>query len=189
MDTPSVFAMIVDGLILVLLGITAFFAARLSLRLKDFRDGRTEMDSLVRRLSQEVANAERAIEGLRTATRDSGRDLQQTINEAKALSDELQIMSQSGGSLASRLEKLADRKTGSRYRAPVPSPASFAIRDPDFDQGLDSVAEAEADDAKDFYAEEDGGDRPDFGSRAERELYEALRGGRAAKKAGAGGWQ
>lgn len=168
-------SIILDGLVLVLLTVTIVFAARLSLHLRDFRQSREGMDRVLRELADNIIRAERAVQGMRETAKDSGRDLQERINEARSLLDELDIMAQSGNSLAKRLEKTADRG-----RKPRPAPAaqadtlpSFMIRDPD----LDPPPEA-GEPVQDFIDDETGA----LQSRAERELFEALRGAPSRKK-------
>lgn len=100
---------ILDILIVILLGATIFYAARLSIHLKTFRDARSDMDDLLDDLSEAVIRAENAIKGMNNSAQQSGQKLQDVINEAKFLADELRFMNESGDNLASRLEKLAER--------------------------------------------------------------------------------
>lgn len=188
---------ILDGLIILLLGATVFFAARLSLHLKTFRDSRKDLERLIRDLSTHIQRAEGAIGGLRETARDTGRDLQAMINEAKALSEELQLMHEAGDNLAGRLEKLAERnrtiaerlsdphgivREGASVRRPSrPEPTrdrdredvsvpAFAIRDTEFDRG-------EAGDELDMqtYLGGSGDDEDQPASKAERDLLQALK--------------
>ncbi len=176
--TNAGFSLFLDGAILVLLMATVFFAARLSLHLKDFRESRHEFDRLINKLTVDITKAEQSIAGLREAARESGRDLQDTIKQARALADELQFMGESGNTVATRLEKAV---TGGRSAARGGA-ASFAIRDPEFEP---EITEDAREDGL-FPGEESGhGGSGQFSSRAERELFEALRGSR--KKTGAGG--
>lgn len=169
----SALPLILNGLILVLLAATIFFAARLSLNLRDFRASRKDLDQLVRDLGISVTRAEGAIAGMRQTASESGRDLQELVNQARSLSEELQLMNEAGNNLAGRLEKAAERGGSSRHAAenaepPVRGP--FAIRDPEFERDGD-----------------EGGDDAISGlqSRAEKELFEALQGRR--NKGGTGG--
>ncbi len=165
--------LILDGVILVLLVATVFFAARLSLHLNQFRDNRRELETLLRTLSSQIDRAERVLENLKKVAHDSTRELQEQIDDAQSLGDELQIMMDSGGRLAARLEQAASGKaaavhqqiaekarrrageeTSSREQA---FPKSFTIRDPEFTP--DDVAEEEQ----------------SFGSRAEQDLVEAIK--------------
>lgn len=177
--TGEQIGLMLNGIMLLLLAATIFFSARLSLHLKTFRDSRKDMDKVIRDLADNVRRAEQAIAGLRETARESGRDLQGMINEARALSDELQIMSESGNSLAKRLERVSERKPVS---APSVPGGGFSIRDPEFGQGMDVY-----EDDGSLMAEDEliPAGNENLQSRAERELYEALRHGR--RKTGAGG--
>ncbi|MBI4031586.1 MAG: hypothetical protein HY370_07895 [Proteobacteria bacterium] len=178
----SVLFLVLDILILFLLAAVIFFTARLSLNLRDFREGKRDMDNLVNDLARNVGMAEAAISGLRNAAREAGRDLQGMINEAKSLAEELEIMSESGNNIAGRLESAAQRRR--KTVAEPPEKPSFAIRDPEFEQESGGSFEEE-----DFLNPE-GLSGNDVRSRAERELYEALQSGgrvKGRKKTDAGG--
>lgn len=180
MTGGHVFSVFLDGAVIVLLVAVIFYAGRLSLYLRDFRAGRKDMDRLIRELSAGIGRADQAMAGLREAARDSGRDLQALINEASALSEELQMISEAGNNMARRLETVAE-KSGRAVSSPsapaIPSVTAdrargggpFAIRDPDFEFSSDMEDE---DDLQDFEEENAGGLR----SRAEQELFEALQG-------------
>jgi hypothetical protein len=174
--------LILDGLILFLLGGTIFFAARLSVHLKTFRSNRTQLEKLVKELAEQIGQADRAVAGMREAAREGGRDLQQRINEARALSEELQFMNETGNNLAGRLEKVAtgsaSRSGISAYDGDYETPTvreekrggGFSIRD------REHGADDDEDGAGFMIEDEDEGSQ--LGSRAERELFEALQGGR-----------
>jgi hypothetical protein len=202
--TGETISLITDGLIILLLAGTIFYALRLSAHIKAFRDSRKDIEKLLGDLAAHIGKAEQAVEGLRAGARQSGRDLQALINEARGLSEELQIMSQSGNSLAGRLEKLADgssrtvqekrgpasfdpplrpRKMPAKIEADTEEAFSpFNIRDPEFDEDIDGGMNADGLLPGDYDEEEQSGGG--FASQAERDLYEALRG---RKKTEAGG--
>lgn len=104
--TPS---LVLDILIIALLAATIFYSVRLSLYLKTFRESRSELDKLVQDLSTNIDKAHDAIEGMRNTADEKGNDLQDLINQSRALSDELQFINEAGNNLAERLEKLAER--------------------------------------------------------------------------------
>lgn len=169
----ALFSLLINGIVIVLLGATIVYAARLSKHLKTFRDSRKDFDRLVRDLSAQITKADDAVAALKQTARDNGRNLQEKIDAARALSDELQLMVESGDNIASRIEKQADRGRGDK-QAKIPSlPAkpkkipekpesAFAIRDTEFENG-------EAD------MPDDLGSDDSTQSRAERELYDAMR--------------
>ncbi len=100
---------IIDGLILIFLAVTIFYAARLSLFLKSFRAGREGMQILIRDLSITIDKAESSIHVMKENANVTALELQEVINESKFLSDELRFMNETGDGLATRLEKLASR--------------------------------------------------------------------------------
>jgi predicted RNase H-like nuclease (RuvC/YqgF family) len=189
----DVIGLVLDGLVLVLLGATIFVAWRLSENLNAFRKGRKELETLVQELSRNIEKAEQSVAGLKNVTRDAGKDLQVLIGEARSLSDELQLMTEAGDNIASRLERLAERNRdiaerieksgGASPVAPgqvslkrvqesksVPTGLSFAIRDREFDAGVDELAQM----ATGLEADEWPSNET-LHSKAERELFEALR--------------
>jgi len=127
---------ILNVVILVLLGLTIVYAARLSLQLRRLRDSKSDLDRVVRDLIKNLDRAERAIAGLKEAAYDAGADLQRNIDRAVTISDELQVMNESGDRVASRLEVLVDgarpilagssAPTAKPERAPTPAVSSAA---------------------------------------------------------------
>lgn len=158
--TAQMWQMGLDVAVMILLAAMLFFAIRLQKQLSEFRAGKSDFEKLVHDLAASVTQAEKAIQGLRDTARASGRDLQAQIDAARALSDEMQIITEAGDNLAGRLE----RATGNAG-APVSRSGGFAIRDPE--------AEGEA------VGTGEGGE---LHSRAEKELFEALQGGRKGRK-------
>jgi uncharacterized protein YoxC len=162
-------SLIMDGLILVLLLVTIIVSARLSLMLKAFRDSRQELNKSIHTLNKRIDKAEHAVEGMRAAAQESGRDLQALINEAKVIADELQLVNEAGGNMAARLERVAqsasrtegradNRATPAKPKVGAAATAGFAIRDSDMER-----------DGNETGGQEDM-------SKAERELLEAMQG-------------
>lgn len=205
----GIVSLVLDCLILALLGASIFYSVRLSLRLKTFRDSREELANLLEDLSNNITQAEQAILGMKETARSAGGDLQDRIGKARTLCDELQFISEAGNNLASRLERLAARGPGDhpaqqpvsapretpgetpralqtgRPSAQAPASASgpsFAIRDRDFDRGEQDVKIENP-----FSEDEDDEAGPLAGlhSKAEKDLYEALRRNRGRKGGGA----
>lgn len=167
--SEGLLGLVMDGLVLVLLGATIIYAARLSRNLKNFREGRKDLEKLIGDLSSQIVRAEGAIEGLKTSARDVSRALQQQLDEAKDIGADLEIMTRGANNMADRLDKAADRHRAAEAIAPQTLPPNvrrptreefpgFAIRDPEA-EGAVQHEDAE-------------------GSVAERELMEALRKGK-----------
>ena len=181
----QVLGLVIDGIILVLLAATVFYAARLSLALKQFREGKAEFAQLLNQLHQATSQADQSILNLQKSTEDSGHNLQMRINSAKSLSDELQLMTEAATNLADRLEGMAGKNReivrrmeraagmggealdlGGNLNAESPGESNFSLRDTDAGH-LD----------EDIHADDniDDIDTGEYASRAEKELAEALK--------------
>lgn len=102
-------SLVLDGVILVLLVVTILYAARLSLYLKRFRDSRADLESIITDLSKQIAKADKAISTLHKTVDESGEDLQARMDRANRMYDELEMVVQSGDTMATRLENLATK--------------------------------------------------------------------------------
>lgn len=187
------FAFFMDVTILALLAATVFFAFRLSMSLRRFRESRKDMEKLIVRLATNIDHAERAINGMQNSAQTSGAQLQEIINSSKNLSDELHFMNDAGNRLAERLEKLAEKNSAlvndiqNASGGVKNTPISFLQHEP-FEKKAepekqDDVAgfmiqdrEFEDDNYEDLDDLDFGDEQPasGFQSQAERELYEAL---------------
>lgn len=163
---------VLDGLILVFLAVTIFYAARLSLFFKSFRDGKQGIQLLIRDLSVTIDKAEESIQAMKVEAEKNELGLRGLVEEAKFLSDELRFMNEAGNSLGDRLEKLADRnrelidlmeKSGGiggetihvDNLAKKNSPARGKVEEP-FDIEDFEIDEIDEDDERDFWALSDG---------------------------------
>lgn len=105
----SVMALVLDIVVIVMLGVTIFYALRLSRHLDTFRSNRSDMEKLIRDLSTQITRAQEGISTLDEISKDRGDELRRLVAKAQGLSDELQLMTESGNSLAGRLEGLATK--------------------------------------------------------------------------------
>ncbi|GJL84374.1 MAG: hypothetical protein DHS20C02_01490 [Micavibrio sp.] len=196
-------SIVLDIVVLIFLGMTIYYAMRLSKSLNNFRVQRNEMKNLVAALAKNIDQANSAIAGLKAAGNSSGEKLQGLINESITLSDELQLMNEAGNNLAKRLENLAEGSSARssshisdeaiRKSEPDTSRddigAPFLIQDRDFEQPFDG---AEGSEESSGWGDEDIDlDVPqdmasDLHSRAERELFQALQKNLKKKSSGGG---
>ncbi len=185
-----------DIVITCLLAATIFFAVKLSRHLDSFRSNRADMENLIRELSNQITRAQEGISVLDELSASRGDELRSTITKAQALSDELQLMTESADSLASRLETLAvrnreivtemDQKTLDRVY-PVgkpfssePAPTLTATRTPKYEETLTKAKAEKSSDSIFSIRDPDYEDdldnvQDDFSSQAERDLAEALK--------------
>lgn len=140
--------LIFDVVILAALGATIMYARRLSEQFNKMQADKQAFEQLIAALNLASSRAEGAIKALKDAVMAGGDQLQDKVNKARALSDELEIMIQAGDNLAERLSGAAEN---SRKK---PQPPALTSR-------ADMV---EDDDAT-----------PQPRTRAEKELLEALK--------------
>lgn len=201
-NTMSQISFAFDILITCLLGATIYFAVKLSRHLDTFRSNRSNMESLIRELSTQITRAQEGITILDELSANRGDELRKSIAKAQALSDELQLMTESGNSLAEKLESMAvrnrsiidemdDKAMGLVYPGAKPStsvPPLTAVKTPKYEETLtkakaEKVAEAYfAIRDPDFESGAPDNDEPfaddtssQYASQAERDLAEALK--------------
>ena len=114
------FRLILDGLVVVMLAATIFYAAALSRRLNKLRDNRREMETAVRRFAEASVKADASVKGLKRTADESGTSLQKLIDRSQALRDELAFLVEAAEAVADRLE------TGSGTTRPRQQPQAAA---------------------------------------------------------------
>lgn len=184
-------SLVFDIVITLLLGATIFFAIKLSRHLDAFRSNRSNMENLIRELSTQITRAQEGISELDEMSASRGDELRRSISKAQALIDELDVMVESGDSLAKKLEAMAtrnreivdeiDTKTKdmlypAKPSTPRQSTTLVAEKRPRYEDTLAKASITE-DDASPFAIRDPdyNGDGESYGSKAERELAEALK--------------
>ena len=97
-------AIVVDLLLAGLLAAAIGYAALLNKRLTALRTDKGALETLVVGLQEASMRAEAGVNGLKAAADLAGRQLQQKVELAQGLRDDLAYMIDRGGSLADRLE-------------------------------------------------------------------------------------
>jgi hypothetical protein len=105
-------AVIIDIVTIVVMCVTAFYAARLNRALMRARDGRSELAQLIASLTTAHKNAENAIRGMKATAAEYDSALQKQIVVSRGLIDELGLINESSNALANRLERLAPLARG-----------------------------------------------------------------------------
>lgn len=175
MDTTAL-SMIMDIAVLAALAGTIYYAQRLSTSLTNFRAHKNEMKTLIAELAKNINDAQDAIDGLKATSNRAADNLDDVLHDSRRMGEELKLINETSESLANRLEAIASKSSQS-FAAPeeeyydeplaantdtgnageVIEPPSFFIRDHEF----------EADE-----------ETEEFISEAEKELMEALKGGK-----------
>ncbi len=172
--TGNTLSIILDFIVLGFLGVTIFYAIRLTKSLNTFRAARREFAHIMKQLTNNIEDAQRGVDNLKAVTRDSGQNLQKLINEAKMIAGDLERLNKSAPMYNS-----GSSASSSSRRAPVPpiedetdpfkllereclqdDVDDFSIFDREYDEEAPSAPQKES--------------PASFKSHAERELYEAL---------------
>lgn len=95
-----------DAVVAVLLVATIAYAVVLNRKLAALRGTKAELETVASRLIESTEKAEGGIESLKDHALDSGETLQQKVDSAQGLVDDLQFLIEKGNGLAGRLDDL-----------------------------------------------------------------------------------
>lgn len=171
---------ILDLLVSVLLVATIGYAVMLNQRLTQLRKNRDDLAKIIVSFNEATVRAESSIPKLRKAAEDAGQSLQERVEKAQSLRDDLAFMIERADTMANRLENAvrsarsdvrggaapAPAKEGSRMAAPPERGTAERATERASGQGSRAATVAAAAAAADM----DVDDR----SEAERELLRAL---------------
>jgi hypothetical protein len=96
--------MLLEGALVLLLGVTLFHALRLERALGVLKRDRAVLEELVASFNDSTRQAEIGVERLRAATDGAGRQIAKQIEQAQRLRDDLSFLGDRGEKLAERLE-------------------------------------------------------------------------------------
>lgn len=142
--------LLLNILILAALGVTIFYCLRLSRQFNQMRADRKAFETLIQSLNFASARAEASIQSFREVAVGNGDILQDKINKARGMAEELEIMVQAGDNLADRLQNLAEKSRRASTDTSMPE-----ARQPEAQQKQSPAAEPR--------------------TRAEKELLEAIK--------------
>lgn len=167
---------ILDLLVSVLLVATIGYAVMLNQRLTQLRKNRDDLAKIIVSFNEATVRAETAIPKLRKAAEDAGQSLQERVEKAQSLRDDLAFMIERADTMANRLEN-AVRSARTEARpgaAPAPSAKESARESgrmaPPPERAASQSSRAATVAAAAAAADMDVDDR----SEAERELLRAL---------------
>ena len=108
--SPATLKLIFDIALIILLFGTCVFAYLLNNSLTKMRQGRAELEKLVKDLTITIQKADAAIQGMKETSKVCTSDIHYHVEMARSLSEELKMINESGNSLAERLVQLASNK-------------------------------------------------------------------------------
>jgi len=123
-----------EVLLAVLLAVTAGYCWMLHRRLGELRGAQAQMRKMLDDFGHATEQANAGILALKRASAEAGGALQERVNAARALADELTVVTQSGAALAERLDRgmTATRQAARQQEAvaePPPAARSEAERE------------------------------------------------------------
>lgn len=161
------YKLVLDLLVAILLTVTIAYAWMLNQRLKQLRHNRDDLAKAVAAFNDATARAEAGIPKLRRAAEEAGQALQERVEKAQSLRDDLAFMIERADAMADRLEGSV-RAARDEVRNPPPSPAPARPAAPRPSAPAQTVSPAPS-----FPAEAEA-EFDDERSEAERELLRAL---------------
>jgi hypothetical protein len=119
-----------EALVALLLIVTVGYCWQLNRRLAALRGAQGELGRLIEDFGRATRSAEQAIQELKRAGAESGQQLDERVRQARALCDELTVMTQAGNGLAERLERGASGRRPVEEDSPRPrAPRSESERE------------------------------------------------------------
>jgi hypothetical protein len=150
------YTIILDMIVAVLLAATIGYAVMLNRRLSALRKNRDDLAKLILNFNDATVRAEQSIPKLRKAAEEAGTSLQERVEKAQALRDDLAFMIERADTMANRLENgVRSARSEARPAAAAPAAAPRARPAP-------------------MSMPQSAGDLEDERSEAERELLRAL---------------
>lgn len=173
--SAELLSVFLDVAVLVFLGFTIYYALKLSRSLNNFRAYRNEFDALMKDLNTHIEHAYEAVRAIKDSSNRSADDLEFLYKESRKMAEELKSINENSAKLAARLERAGSAKRGGIKREDdafsdnvepfeAADDLGFAIHDRELDM----------EDEEDFMDEDDP-QAASFGSKAEKELYQALK--------------
>ncbi len=98
--------LLLDAAVALLLMATIFYCVLLNRRLTALRASYDDLQRLLGGFSRSIERAEAGITGLKIAAQEVGGDLQERIDKARALADELAFLTESGDRLADQVANI-----------------------------------------------------------------------------------
>lgn len=116
-------SLVVDLLLVLLLGAVLVYAILLNRKLAELRDNKSELARLIANFNDATVRAESSIPRLRKAADDAKTNLQEKLDKAQTLKDDLAFMIDRGESMANRLESSVRMARGESMPAVAPRAA------------------------------------------------------------------
>jgi methyl-accepting chemotaxis protein len=119
---------IVEVILAALLAPTLMYCVALERRLGQLRKDQQGLNETVQALNQGIGAAQASLMSLRAAAKEADQTLGVKVAGARALIDELSLLTSSADRMATRIESASDRKERARHGAPQLGEALRSVR-------------------------------------------------------------
>lgn len=131
-----------DAIVAILLAVTVAYCFQLNRRLTELRADQEALSGLVNELNQATARAQEGVFQLRSVSQEAEDTLRKEVSRARALSDELSLITEAGGNLADRIESGLTDARRSKGETSAKSAKVAPFRLDDDPAGVDKTAGA-----------------------------------------------
>lgn len=90
----AILSILLDLLVLGFLGVTIYYAIKLTKSLNAFRLARQEFNQVMQELTRNITEAQRGTDFLKKTAQEAGAKLQKIINESRMITSELEVLNQ-----------------------------------------------------------------------------------------------
>lgn len=115
--------LVLDGMLILLLGVTVVYCLKLNLRIRVLQDSKAEFAKLIERFDSTTQRAQQSIEDLQNISKKVNEQLSGRLDKANFLADDLAFMIEKGSKLADKMEGRVTQRPG------VTAAASATIAD------------------------------------------------------------
>lgn len=126
---PLLIGYLVDGVLSLLLVIAMIQGYRLHRAFERMRSGQTELHKVIGSLNASVSEAQRGVAALKAAASEAEEQIRSESRKARALVDELSLITEAGNNLADRIEKRLTGSTAANAPPPAEGAAEAAAAD------------------------------------------------------------
>lgn len=98
------YSVIFDGLLIILLVVFLYYALLLNRRLGGLRESKGELEKVINTFADATTRADKSIAGFKSTAEQSGKNLQELIDKAQILRDDLAFMIEKADLSADQLE-------------------------------------------------------------------------------------
>jgi len=143
MEMSPVISLAVDVSIFLALVVAIYYCIKLSRQFDEMKNNQKAFETLIKSMNTASSKAEGAIKNLKLSLVEEGGNLEELINKAKGIENELEIIIQAGDSLADRIEKASSSRGADKNIFTEFVEDDLDVKSGSFDDDFKTIAERE----------------------------------------------